>query len=300
MDEVAVVRRARQQAGLITRSQAHQLGLSDRMIRGRLDRGSWTALRPGIYVVGAVPGSWEQSVLGACLASGSDAFASHRTGLRLWGFVDRSGPIELLVDGRRRVRVARVQVHRSILFPAVDQTTLRGIPVTTISRTLVDGSAKQDPRTVGQWIDQAMRVHDLDLRELRSCIARIAGPGRRDLRSIRGALALRLPGYDPGDSDFEVRALTAIVAAGLPLPTQQHPVERPDGSTAFIDLAYPELKIAIELEGWEAHGTRAAFDPDRARRNDLTVQGWSVLQFTWAMTDAQIVATVRAAIEGHR
>jgi very-short-patch-repair endonuclease len=54
--------------------------------------------------------------------------------------------------------------------------------------------------------------------------------------------------------------------------------------------------IAVEIDGWEHHRTRTAFDHDRARANDLVVAGWQVLRFTSSMTDAQAVATVRTAL----
>src|SRR2546430_704737 len=64
----------------------------------------------------------------------------------------------------------------------------------------------------------------------------------------------------------------------------------------LVDLAYPELKLAIEIDGWEHHRTRSAFDDDRVRANDLVVAGWNVLRFTSTMTDAHAVEIVGAAL----
>lgn len=302
MDERDLVCVARSQFGLITRQQALAHGVTARMIRTRLDTGRWSRLRDGVYAVGAPPETWEQQVLAACLAAGPDAVASHRTALRIWGFVGAAGRIEVTVVGRRRVRLPRATVHQSTLLPALDLTTSDQIPITTPARTVVDGSAHQDPRVVGLWLDEAMRRRLVDLREVRSCVARLAGPGRRDLRPVRTALAQRLPGYDPGDSELEVRALRALAAAGLPAPVQQHEVRRPDGRRARIDLAYPDAMVAIELDGWDAHGRRSAFDSDRIRRNELTLLGWRVYQFTSTMSDADLVRTVSDALQaaGHQ
>jgi very-short-patch-repair endonuclease len=74
-------------------------------------------------------------------------------------------------------------------------------------------------------------------------------------------------------------------------------VTRPDGKQAFIDLAYPHLRIAIELDGWATHGVRSAFESDRIRANDLVLMGWTVLRFTWSMSDRYLCETVLAAIE---
>lgn len=297
MDDHDLVELARRQHGAIARRQALDAGLSAAAIKRRVGAGSWTRLRQGVYVVGGAPPTWQQSVIGCCLAGGDDVLSSHRTGARLWGLVAADGRTEVLVAGDRRVRLPGVRVHQTVLLPPMDRAERDGIPVTSLARTLVDVSQRQDPEVVGRWIDAAVRGHGLDLLDLRSCVARLTGPGRRDLGPIQQALAVRLPGWDPGDSALEVRALLAIARAGLPAPVQQHVVRRPDGSLARIDLAYPAERIAIELDGWDHHGRRSAFDRDRIRRNELTLLGWDVYQFTWSMSDDQLVRTVRAALD---
>ena len=49
-----------------------------------------------------------------------------------------------------------------------------------------------------------------------------------------------------------------------------------------MDFAYPQRRLAVELDGFESHGQRDAFDRDRARQNQLVLLGWTVLRFTWA------------------
>ena len=234
--------------------------------------------------------------MAACLAAGPGVVASHRTAARLWELVPRSGRIQLLAGANRQIRLAGIEVHRSALLPAADATSIRGIPVSTTARTIADLSPTQDSDTIGAWIDRCLRARQLHLLELRSCVALLAGPGRGDLADLRNLLAKRLPGYDPGDSDLEIRALTILEAAGLPAPVQQHRVRRPNGRWAYLDLAYPDHQIGIELDGWEFHSQRGAFDKDRDRRNDLTLLGWRIYQFTSSTTDRSLVATIRSAL----
>ncbi|WP_371748972.1 type IV toxin-antitoxin system AbiEi family antitoxin domain-containing protein [Aquihabitans sp. G128] len=256
VSEAALVRVAQTQHGLISRRQALEAGVSTEAIKRRLRTGRWLLCGRGVYCVGGAPTTWHQQVLAACLSAGPDVVASHRSAARLWGLVSADGRMELTVAGERRVRVPRTRVHQSILLPALDRTTCDGVPTTTVARTLADVASHQDAQTVGLWIDGAIRSGRLDLLDLRSCLARLSGPGRRDLRPLRSALERRLPGWDPGDSELEARALRALDDAGLPAPVQQHPVRRPDGEPALIDLAYPPQLVAIETEGWEHHGTR--------------------------------------------
>jgi very-short-patch-repair endonuclease len=104
-------------------------------------------------------------------------------------------------------------------------------------------------------------------------------------------LRARLEHYDESESGLEVRVLRAIVGAGLPEPVQQHWVHV-GGRRRRIDLAYPDLKLAIEVDGWGTHNSRSSFDGDRARENDLDIAGWHRLHFTSSFTDRQIAETV--------
>jgi hypothetical protein len=292
----SAVELASQQHGLISRRQANGIGISDRMIRTRVQAGRWSVVRPGVYLVGAAPPSWEQRTLAAVLAAGLDALASHRTAARLWGLVQRSGRVEVLIPHGRRVELADIHIHRSRRLVEADATVRAGVPVTSLDRTIADLATRHPERVVGRWIDAGLRDHGLDLERLAVTCGRLTFPGHPAPRSAMQALVLRSPGYDPGRSSLESRALEAIEREGLPTPIRQHPVRRPTGEPAYIDLAYPQPMLAVELDGWEVHGIRSAFEDDRIRANDLVLLGWTVLRFTWAMSDAYLCSTIRNAL----
>lgn len=296
MDHGRITDVARAQHGLITFRQVAELGGSPQQIRTLVGSGAWLRARRGIYVVGAAPDTWERRVMAACLAAGPDAVAGLRSAARLWDLVPAAGRIQLLVGDDRRVRLDGVEVRRSALLPPMDRAIARGVPVTSAARTLVDLSPTQPDETLGVWVDTLLRAGRLHLLDLQSCVARLAGPGRPSIDAIRSVLALRLPGYDPGDSNLEVRALRALGDAGLPLPVQQHLVVGPDGRPSFLDLAYPEHLVGIELDGWTFHNQRSDFDRDRRRRNALTLLGWRIYQFTSTTTDLTLVTTIRRAL----
>jgi len=70
---------------------------------------------------------------------------------------------------------------------------------------------------------------------------------------------------------------------------------RLNGKPRHIDLAYPDLKIAIEFDGWDRHQMRRKFDDDRARSGDLQLAGWMVLQFTSNSTEQEVIGKVGRA-----
>jgi very-short-patch-repair endonuclease len=74
-------------------------------------------------------------------------------------------------------------------------------------------------------------------------------------------------------SPMESRIRIAIEDAGLPMPVLQYRV-----GPYFLDLAYPERKIALEYDG------REHLTPERARRDlnrqaYITREGWTVVRF---------------------
>ena len=291
-----VNRIARRQYGLITLAQCLASGLSASTVHEQVAAGRWRAERPGVYVVGAVPPSWEQTVLAVTLGF-DDCWLSHATAAKLIGLphLPKSAGIEVLRPITRFRRIDGVVAHRSRVITPADVTRMKRIPTTSIGRTIVDTSGALTLEQVGKNIDAAMRRNNGNLEATRAAFARVASGGRRRLRFIKLALGKRLPGYDPGESDLEIVALRSIVAAGLPMPVQQHRVVL-NGQRRRIDLAYPELKIAIELASWEWHGQgqRAVFDDDRARKNELVAEGWRVLEFTSAHSVAELVRLITA------
>ena len=149
---------------------------------------------------------------------------------------------------------------------------------------------------MGRLLDDAIRRRLATLEEFRRCAERLAPAPGRSIRKVNLVLANRLPGYSPGDSDLETRALRALTRAGLPPPRQQYRMILA-GRKVRIDLAYPEHRIAIELDGWEYHGSRSAFDADRCRSDDLFVARWAPVRFTSTMTDEYFVSVVSALFE---
>ncbi|WP_421120927.1 type IV toxin-antitoxin system AbiEi family antitoxin domain-containing protein [Aquihabitans daechungensis] len=296
MDHRTITAIARVQHGLITRAQAMDAGGTRRTIQALVDRGVWDRARAGVYVVGAAEATWARRVMAACLAGGDDVRASHRTALRLHGLVDRSGLIEVLTDGYRRVRLPGLYVHRTKHLVAEDMVVLDGIPATSLARSLIDVGGRQSETALGRWIDRAVLAGTLDLGSLARRTNELIMPGRERPVALMHAIAQRGDGHDPGRSVFEARVIAAMDRRGMPPLVRQHPVQRPDGRNAFIDLADPSVMLAVELDGWATHGIRSAFEPDRVRGNELLLLGWSLLRFTWPMSDDYICGTIDETI----
>jgi hypothetical protein len=289
--ERRLLRRAARQHGLVTRGQALAAGLTADQVDHRLASGRWVALRRGVYVVAGTPSTYEQQVLAACLAVGPPCVASHRTAGRLHGLqLPPPERIDLTVLGDRQTRRPGVRLHRSRHLPRADLAVRAHVPVTSVARTLVDVGGDG----LGPVVDDVLRRGLTTLAELRRCLDRLGRGGRRTAALAR-VLAERGPGHDPGGSDREAQVARALVAAGLPAPVQQHMVVVA-GRTFHLDVAYPEARVAVEFDGWDAHRGFEAFHGDRERARLLVAAGWRLLHVTARTTPADLVRDVRALL----
>jgi very-short-patch-repair endonuclease len=292
-------RLAVRQHGAVALAQALALGLSNRQVRHRLEAGRHVLLRPGVVAPAGAPPTWLQIAMAATLAAGEGAVLSHASAAALRDLSVRDGEqIEISNVRARQHRLAGITAHRFVVLEP-DRTTYQGIPVTTVARTIVDLSGRLGADALGRLLDEALRRRLVTIDSVVECLGRLApAPGRRP-SVVERVLAQRGADFDPGHSAFESRVLRALAAGGLPRPVVQHRLTVA-GRRYRIDLAYPSERIAIELDGYEHHAGRSAFDADRARGNDIVGEGYALLRFTWAMSDEAIVAAVAAALRRSR
>jgi hypothetical protein len=294
--DVVAGRIAADQLGLITREQALSAGLSAGVIRHRRRTGAWTVVRHGVYAVVAAPVTWEQRVLACVLAGPMGTVASHLCAGALQEFPDvlREG-LEVTVPPGTQPRITGVRIHRPRTLPDHDVRVLRGIPVTSYARTLVDCSGSLSLGQLARALDAGLVQRKTTLWSVERSLASLAAAPGRHPSKLRLLLEERGSGADSAESRPEIRILQVIERGGLPTPAQQHWVRL--GRERFrLDFAYPQRKVAIEYDGWNAHSSRTSFDRDRRRDRLLQLAGWTVLRITSRTPDDELVDTLRAFV----
>jgi hypothetical protein len=296
MSDARIAAIARRQHALITNAQARE-AIPKRELKRMLDERRLEPVRRGVYRVAGSPESWEQQLAASCLAR-TGSFASFRAAAALWSLAGFDcDTLEITVPAGQRARLAGVIVHQSEYLGDGHTATRSRIPVTSVARTLCDLSALPtlvSPSLIERALDDAIRRKLLSVRAYKRIAEELASPGRRRATVTRDIWERRTNGWQPGDSQPEVRIAELLVAAGLPRPVQQHRI-RIAHRTVRVDLAYPDEMIVIEYDSWQFHGARTAFDLDRARANELELVGQCVLRFTSASSDREIVDTVSDA-----
>jgi len=96
----------------------------------------------------------------------------------------------------------------------------------------------------------------------------------------------------PLESTLEGKVWLLLSQSRLPWPARQHWVPSAGGRYR-LDFAWPEHKLGLECDGWEAHGTRTAFGKDRERLSEMVAMGWRVLLVTWDVGTRQPGRVVR-------
>ncbi len=168
--------------------------------------------------------------------------------------------------------------------------------MTSVARTLADCSGHLSLGQLARALDDAL-VRNLVAHAAVDDVATRLGPAPgRCISQLRLLVAERGPEADTAGSRPEMRMFRVLRDAGLPEPASQHPVAT-QGGKFFIDLSYPNRCLALEYQGFDPHRTRSAFDRDHRRARMLVAAGWTVLFFTSADSDADIVKAVRPFVE---
>lgn len=281
-----------------------RVGLTDPAIHRRVSTGRWRRVFPGVYLIAPLSLSWEHVVTAACLAGGDGAVASHRAAARLWnlGTFEHARPEVSFRRGRART-LQGVLVHRPNRLDRSDRTVRLGIPVTTPSRTLIDLAGVVSVETVEEALDEALRRGLTSPGHLQQRLDDLVRKGRKGVRDVQRLLEARAPGDPVTESRFETLLLRLIMRGGLPEPVRQYVIHGDGRPLGRVDFAYPEVKLAVEADGFSYHSGRARFERDRARRNALTAVGWRVINVTWHQLRDEpdaIVALIAGFLAGHR
>jgi Transcriptional regulator, AbiEi antitoxin len=270
---------ARTRHGAVTSGEATELGIPPYRLAGWARSGRLVRAAPEVYVVAGTPPSWHQRVR---VATGSGAgWASHRTAAALAG-LDGFPPhhVEVVtVRGLRRKRRAWT-VHESRTLRGVDLAETDGLPTTSLARTLLDLPAVAHPYLVAKALDHACRREPGLLEVVVRRHLELSPRGRRGARLMGAMLDERLGSGRFTDSAFEDLARRLVRDIGLPEPTLQHPVR--DGDfVAYLDLAWPPVRWAIECDSLAYHSGKGPHEWDRTRRRHLKRLGWDTVEITY-------------------
>lgn len=222
---------------------------------------------------------------------GANAVLSYSTAPAIHSFpaVPPSPWPEITVVGTRHPRPERAAVHRVARLTEADIEMRSGVAVTRPARTLVDIAARFEAEDLGRLVDEGVIGRLWTIEGLGHAIRRTGGRGKAGVANLTALVACRR-GEPSWDSHLERKVCRILGPYG---PFQVHYQLVFDGSLIILDVAWPERKVAVEIDGFAVHGaSRAKFDRDRRHGNLLAAHGWRVARVTSAMDADEILRVV--------
>ncbi|MEA2347485.1 MAG: hypothetical protein QOG62_1272 [Thermoleophilaceae bacterium] len=226
--------------------------------------------------------------IAAVKACGEDAVLSHLSAAAHWGIVpwsDRRPEVSVTDSHRRGGK--RLQVHRTLALDAGDRRVLRGVPLTSPARTLVDAASVLSERAQRRAVRQAQSLGLVRLGQIVETIKRLGHP--------RGTAALGrivATGPAPTRSELEDVVLELILRGDLERPEINVPLAI-EGRKVIPDFRWPAQKLVVEADGAQWHDNKLAREDDAERQALLEAHGEHVLRVTWKQAVSDPGRTLR-------
>ncbi len=270
---------ANRSGGVVTSRQMQAAGLNRTQINRRVGL-LLTPLTDGVYGLG--PLTANMKLRGALLALPRAVVAFGSAGVRQHLPLPVVDEATVLVTGyRSRRRIDGVDICFTRWLPPADVTSVGGIPVTTVARTLCDLSTRYPARRLQHLVEHALLERLTTVTELQASMLGWCRRGRSGTATLRRVGQLLLDGEPVPASELERRAFRLLRQAGLPPWTAQYRPSWYDGLRGAADLAWPEARLLVELDGRRWHATNQAQAEDRRRDRLAASNGWLTVRFGW-------------------
>ncbi len=285
---------AARQERVITLGQLYSLGLTDREIRRRVQRGLLHVLHRGVFIVGPPNITSKGHVTGALLALGDTSFLSHRTSLAVQGLrsID-THHIELTVIADRTPKRPGLIIHRTSARPHRHEVRHRfGLRYSSLPRALMEVAPQERPGELLRLVTVGLHKNLVDLKAVEQAIA------RHESRPGVGILRSALHRYvDPTDrkSGLEL-AFDAYCAMDTRIPPYEKNVYM--GPHEW-DVVFRAQQLVVELDGRPFHVAVQDMDNDRAKdiwaqRHGLRIM--RITDFAWEHDRAQAIEDLLALL----
>ncbi len=283
--DLLIGRVAARRHGVITSKQLAALGLGRGAQAYRVKRGLLHAMHRGVYLWGPPGAGLIARAQAAVLASGDDALLTHDASAALQGFRrPPAGPLDVTVPGRH-VRVRGIRTHDSPVCVS-ERRVVRGIPVSSPARALLEIAPQLTPRELADAVEQAQVKRLVTKRDIAATIERAGGRA--------GVVALCAVTEESAftRSHAERRLVALLRAAKLAQPQFN---ARAEGFE--VDALWRRHRVVLEFDSYAFHATKASFERDRRRTAALQRGRYVVLRTAWRELTAESHALVARTAE---
>lgn len=287
MDADRVIRAlAERNNRVVTRRALRAAQITDDVIMNRVAIGWLYRQHHGVYLLDPPEQASRITFMTAAVeACGPTAVLSHRSAAELWELLPaQAGYIDVTVVAHNAGDRPGIRRHRVPSLDPRDIRTRQGIRATSLARTVLDGAAYRRGEDLEELVGAAIGPGRITVQQIEATIERC--PTRRGVRRLRRVLRQK-GGPRWTRSWGERRLLSLVRQAGLPVPLTNRQL------FGFqVDAVWPDLRLVVEVDGYEFHGDRRSFENDRARDAILVAHGYRVLRFTAQQLDEQPILVI--------
>ena len=218
------------------------------------------------------------------------ALVAFVTAGRLWKLRKMSSDqrLHLLVPHRCSPEMDGIVIHQCRRIDAVDIVTRDdGIKVTSPPRTIFDAADMLGVVACASALEQVLDQY-CTLATIVDTVVRLGHPRRPGTRTLRRVLASRPQWQEAVQSDLEQRVLVEIRAQRLPEPSTQYSLDLPNGRRVRLDFAWPEQRVALEVDHPFWHAFALATHEDKHRDRKAATVGWLTIRITDLDLDGQL------------
>ncbi|MEZ5410579.1 MAG: DUF559 domain-containing protein [Acidimicrobiales bacterium] len=286
---------------VVTTRQLQAAGVSLAQIERRVGR-LLTRVSQGTYILGRPSAS---NLLAAALAALPSAAASHHSAAATHRLPLRpDGPASVVLAGRTRRTIHGVRIRSTRWLPPDDVTVAPdGTRATTVARTICDLAAELPVARTSHLIELAVVARLMAPGQLQACAAAWCRRGRPGSGVIRRLDHEMLDDEPIPASVLEHRAFALFRQAGLWGWVGQYAPPWYDGVRGIVDVAWPEHRVIVELDGRRWHATAQALADDRRRDRAAVLAGWVTLRLSWheiVHRPGTVVAELHAVLDARR
>lgn len=298
---------ARANGGTITLAQLRGLGIGKNDLTACRRAQTIIEVLPKVFRPAAIDETWDVQARAVLKWAGRGAALCSATAASIIGFPGyaRAGPIQVATPGAPRVPSPagfELVAHCGRELTGWDVKEVDGFRITSPERTVFDLGAELDDVALEYLVDDAIINRFTTPQRMKACFKRLAHKGRKGTACLRAVLERRADTLVVLDSQLESDFLKLFEAQALPLPVTRTPSPRVGRPDYYIDFAYPQWKLAIEIQSIRHHSGRAKQYADDEKANVLTSRGWAVLRF-WSKDKykpSRVAEIIRHAIAVRR
>jgi very-short-patch-repair endonuclease len=271
-------------------------GLTRHVVERRAKTGELHRLHRGVYLVGhraLAPRALESAALLAC---GARSLISGRSAAYLWSLIDAPPElIDVTLVGRRCRPKEGIRLHFAARMDLADVARLDKLPLTAPARSLIDLAADAEADELEAALSEARALRRTNDGDIAAALDRAGN--RKGVARMRRLLSREGDhGYTSSKAERLMRRLMRDAALPQPLCNRRLHGYR-------VDFLWPDRRLVVEVDGYQFHGHRSAFERDRRKDQVLIAAGYRVVRVTWLQLHHEplrVVAVVATALTAGR